>query len=49
MRVMRHTDARLTMVDYVGDEQLYTMDAIDTVRKLSDRNKPDHGDRKLGG
>jgi integrase len=49
MRIMRHTDARLTMVDYCDDEQLDTLNAVEKVRELTDRQKPTEGDQKLGG
>lgn len=40
MRIMRHTDARLTMVDYADDEQLGTEEAIDAMPELLPEAKP---------
>jgi hypothetical protein len=53
MRLMRHKDSRLTMVDYCDDEQLDTLRAVESLPKppvQSPQATPEtDGDQKLSG
>jgi integrase len=52
MRLMRHTDSRLTMVDYCDEEQLDTQKAIESLPKPPDSlpaEPPAEGSQKISG
>jgi hypothetical protein len=52
MRLMRHTDSRLTMVDYCDDEQLDTTQAVESLPQPSASLPAEpsaEGDKKVGG
>src|SRR5258706_2432790 len=49
MRLMRHTDSRLTMVDYCDEQQLDTLKAMESLPKPAASQPPIDGDQKIGG